>query len=145
VASYAARACSVCARRTWLFVYTEQDRPAVRQESGVGATAGARRGPGCELEVFRTVDSFTDVAHTDRCAVAIGHNDIVPYARRKNLIVNIDGNALLRPVESALGRIDRRVCELSSHILETQPEAGEIGGVDDTTKKLNLISLGLQS
>src|ERR1035437_10362017 len=70
--------------------------------------------PGSLLEIFRTGHGLADVADSQRTAVAIGDDHIVPVLGCRQLIVGIDGVAAGTAVDGAFWTIDGRQCDLGA-------------------------------
>ena len=96
-------------------------------------------GPGADMGVLRRIDRDADILDANRRAMAIGDDDVIPGRGLENLIVGIDGEALMRPVEHALGRIDRRIGDYHAHVLKAEAEVSELRRIDlDTDGRLLL-------
>ena len=65
-------------------------------------------GPGGLLHVLRTGHCLSDIAHTQRCPIAIGNDDIVPILRLRQLVVREDGVGAYMASDCALGIVDCR-------------------------------------
>ncbi len=63
-------------------------------------------GPGQQAAVLGAVDDVGDVLQADRRAVAVGDDQFLVGLGRAQLIVGVEGERPLRPVEAALGLVD---------------------------------------
>ena len=87
--------------------------------------AGVGVGPGAELGVFRPADDGGDIGQPHRRAVAIGDDERSVLIGAGHLIVGVDGQRLVRPVEIALRRIDVEIADRGAHVVDVEAIGGE--------------------
>ena len=64
--------------------------------------------PGRKLRILRAINGDADIAYAYRRAILVGDDDVVPGSRLQQLIVVIDGKAVIRAIDRAFWGIDGR-------------------------------------
>ena len=92
------------------------------------------------VDVLRARHSVADVADADPRAIAVGDDDVVIRFRFGELIVGRDGEALLRAVDAAFGRIGVGDAKHCAHVLERQAPRLQFCGIDLNADRRLLLS-----
>ncbi len=87
-------------------------------------------GPGGLLGVLRSGDGLADVTDTQRPAIAVGDDDVVPGLRGEQLVVGIDGVGAGGAVDIALRAVDGRDIDRGADVFQRQALGDQLGGID---------------
>ncbi len=100
-------------------------QPLDREHDAAAAVDPAHQGA-----VLRPDHRLADVFEADRAPIAIGDDLAVPFGRRQDLVVGLQGVGAPSAVQAAFGLIDADVGQRGAHILEVEPICRELARVE---------------
>ncbi len=108
-------------------------------EVGVGVALSGEH-PRPDLVVLHPEGGLADIAQPDRGPLAVADDQLVPRPGVQDLVVGVDGQALVRPVDGALGRVGGLRCDRLAHRIEPQAPGRHLARIQHDADRLFLLA-----